>query len=76
MACAVGSRFSGIEDYGDMTIKELKAFIADLPDDMPIEHYSERMDSLVYGHFVVCPDEYGFLGNELDRFSLVVCHEN
>jgi hypothetical protein len=59
-----------------MTIKELRAILANLPDDMPIEHYSERMDCLVYGKFKVYPDEYGYLEDELDCPTLVVCHEN
>ena len=59
-----------------MTVGELKAVLADLPDDMPIEHYSSRMDSFVDGAFKICPDEYGYLDDELDDPTLVVWHEN
>ena len=59
-----------------MTIKELRAILANLPDDMPIEHYSERMDSFVNGHFAVMPDSYGWGDDELDCPTFTIFSEN
>ena len=60
-----------------MTVGELKAVLADLPDDMRIEHYSGSTESLVEGTFKVC-DEFDFYTDNplVYDSTLVVWHEN
>jgi len=54
------------------TVGELRAIIADLPDDMPFEVFSERMDSFVCFDVAV-HDEFE---EEIGRDALVVWAEN